>query len=333
VTEESSTAVPRLSIIIVSWNSRDDLQRCLSSLGAHTTGVALELIVVDNASSDGTVQAVRDSHPDVRLIENSENLGFARACNQGMAVSSGKYLLLLNADTWVEDDVIGRAVRLLSRRSEIGMLGCQLRFPDGRIQHTVNRALSIRHSLLERLWLYKLIEPSRRAELLLGGYWEHDSEVEVDWLAGAFLLLRRELFVVSGGFDERFFMYGEDSEWCMRLRRLGYRIMFSPEPGAVVHSGSVSSDLVWTEKERLRLCHVGGLESYAALHGSMLGLGYRFAELIGATARLGAYVIARRLRDSEYFERQATFYRWLVEFYVAPHRRVSSAHHYRPSDG
>jgi GT2 family glycosyltransferase len=314
---------PKLSVVLVSWNARDHIHPCLSSLAEHSSHLDLELIVVDNASSDGTAAAVRDLYPDATLIENSENTGFARASNQGMRAASGDLLLLLNTDTYVTDDVIGRAVELINGRPEIGMLGCRLAYPDGRVQHNANRALSIRRTLFERLWMYKLLRPSRRPQALLGGYWEHDSEAEVDWLAGAFMMLRRELFDTSGGFDERFFMYGEDSEWCMRLRRMGYRILFSPEPGTVFHVGSVSADAVWTEKERLRLCHVGGLESYEAIHGRVMGLGYRVAEVLGAGTRFAAYSLIGAVRRTEYFRHQATFYRWLVEFYAAPHRRVS----------
>jgi GT2 family glycosyltransferase len=316
---------PDLSIIIVSWNSEGHIQRCISSIIRHTVDVALEFVVVDNASRDGTVAALRRAFPDVEVLENPCNVGFAKASNQGMAAATGKLLLLLNPDTYVESDVIGRAVRLMAGRPEVGMLGCRLRYPDGRLQHNANRALTIRRSLLERLWLYKLIPEDRRARVLLGGYWNHDEEAEVDWLAGAFMLLRRELFTASGGFDERFFMYGEDSEWCMRLRRMGHRILFTPAPGSVVHTGSVSSDLVWTEKDRLRRCYMGGIESYTALNGRALGVCFRLTELFGSVVRFAVYSAASVLRPRRYYVQQAANYRWLIEFYAAPSRAKGTA--------
>ena len=195
-------------------------------------------------------------------------------------------------------------------------------FPEGRRQHTAARALGIRQSLLERLWLYKLLPSERRAEALLGGYWEEDREIEVDWLAGAFLLLRRELFQRSGGFDQRFFMYGEDSEWCMRLGKLGYKILYAPRVGVVYHAGAVSAHAVWTEKERLRRCYEGGLGAYSALYGRRRALLYRLAELIGVTVRGSVYRLASRVgtENADYYRRQAVFYRWLVGFYLHPSR-------------
>jgi GT2 family glycosyltransferase len=313
---------PCLSVVLVSWNCRGALARCIESLIKYTVGVDFEIVVVDNASSDGTVEYLRRSWPDVRVLVNDANVGFAKGCNQGMAVTRGELVLLLNSDTYVEDNVIGRAVAALRERPEIGMLGCRLTFPDGRLQHTANRALTIRRTLLERLWLYKLVPRARRARLLLGGYWDHDEEAEVDWLAGAFMLIRRSICKATGGFDERFWMYGEDSEWCMRLRRLGHRILFTPEPGTVVHSGSVSADVVWTEKERLRRCHQGGIESYAALNGELLAACYRLAELIGSAARVLAYSAANAVRPRRYYAQQARFYRWLIEFYARPSRQI-----------
>lgn len=327
----AETDAPTLSIVIASWNSQGDLRDCLASLREHTASASYELIVVDNASSDGTPEMLRRSFPDVRLIENAKNEGFARACNQGMAAARGRFVLLLNSDTYVMDDVIGRAVTELIARPEIGMLGCELRFPDGRHQYSAERALSVRRSLVENLWLYKLVPPAKRDEMLLGGYWGGDREVEADWLCGAFMLLRSELFEASGGFDRRFFMYGEDSEWCMRLRRLGYRILYTPRPGVVIHRGAVSSDRAWSDDERLRLCYRGGLQAYEILNGRARTMLFRAAELFGAAVRWSAYRVATALRRNEYFSRQAERYAWLVRFYASPVREPAQER-VHPSD-
>jgi GT2 family glycosyltransferase len=318
----------RVSVVIPAWNGRADVERCLASLLGHTTSAELELIVVDNASSDGTAAMVQARFPDARVIGNAENLGFARACNQGMAAATGDLILLLNSDTYVTDDVVGRAARRLSERTDVAMLGCEVRYPDGRRQHTANRRLGIRRSLVERLWLYRLLPHARRAEYLLGGYWEGLREIEVDWLAGAFMLVTPEAFRATGGFDERFFMYGEDSEWCMRLRRAGHRILYAPQVGVLYHAGSVSSDLVWTERDRLERCYRGGVEAYAALHGRLRARAYVAAELAGTTVRWLAYAAAARLRGGEYFASQARFYGWLARFYAAGTVRRGS-----PDDG
>ena len=130
------------------------------------------------------------------------------------------------------------------------------------------------------------------------------------------MLLRRELFEQSGGFDERFWMYGEDSEWCMRLRRMGHRILYAPAVGTVYHVGAASSDLIWTEKERLAHCYRGGIESYAALHGRRRAALYHLVELMGATLRWAVYRAATAVRPSDYVRSQADFYGWLARFYL-----------------
>jgi GT2 family glycosyltransferase len=320
MTAAGAEAHPTVSVVIASWNARDDLERCLQSLVSHTSTATLELVIVDNGSADDSVAMIKAAWPEATLVENEGNLGFARACNQGMRVSTGEFILLLNSDTYVQDNVIGRCAHELRGRPDVGMLGCELRFPGGRRQHTANRSLSVTRSLVRNLWLYRLLPRSRRGQLLLGGYWEDDSDIEVDWLAGAFLMLRRDVFDRSGGFDERFHMYGEDSEWGMRLRRMGVKILYAPRLGVVYHTGAVGSDQRWTEKERLRRCHRGGLESYAFTKGRPRAQLYRVAELVGSALRWGVYRAALAVRPNEYLAQQAAMYRWLVEFYLVPGR-------------
>jgi GT2 family glycosyltransferase len=317
VTITTAPAPPALtlSIVIVSWNTQDVLRNCLRSLEQHAT-------------SDDTPDMVKVEFPWVRLIRNDANLGFARACNQGMRLCRGELILLLNSDTYVVDDVIDRTARYLTSRPEITMTACQMRFPDGRLQHTANRALGILRSLFEDLWLYKLVPSRVRNDILLGGFWDCDREKEVDWLAGVFLMLRRSAFLESGGFCEDFFMYGEDSEWCLRLRRAGHRITLNPL-GVVYHIGSVSSDLEWSERERLRLCHLGGVDAYRLLHGRPLAYLYVAARLVGSSARCVAYtILSARRKNRAYYVHQRRAYRWLVGFYVeAMTRRRSLAAH------
>lgn len=310
-----STDAPLLSIVIVSWNTRDILADCLTSIFQHTQVLNFEVIVVDNASADCTVEMLKSDFPQVKVFTNDSNLGFARACNQGMRASEGRLILLLNSDTFVRDDVIVGMTDYMLSRPEVSMAGCQLRYPDGRIQHSAYRSLSIWRSLFEDLWLYKLVSSPRREEMLLGGYWHNDREMESDWLAGAFMMLRRDLFEGVGGFSEDFFMYGEDSEWCMRIRRAGHRIFYNPD-GVVYHIGSVSSDLEWTQKERLRLCHLGGLRSYAKINGAVLGFFYHLARLLGSSVRLAVYSILALLTASDYYQIQRRVYAWQAEFYL-----------------
>jgi GT2 family glycosyltransferase len=312
---------PELTIVLVNWNTKDALDRCLASLQAHTREVAYEVVVVDNASSDGTVEVLRRAWPQVRLIENTENVGFARGCNQGMAVARGGLILLLNTDTYVEDDAVGTMVRFMRGRPDVAMSGCRMLFPDGRLQHTAARSLSIWRSLFEDLWLYKLVSDERRNHILLGGFWQPDREMDVDWLAGVFMLLRREVYRASGGFDEVFHMYGEDSEWCMRLRRLGLRIVYTPE-AVVYHEGSVSSDLRWSSRDRLRRCHLGGVEAYAKVNGKALGGIYAAAKSVGSGVRYLAYSVLAMATDTEYYRTVRSLRAWQARDYAEGFARL-----------
>src|SRR5436853_804949 len=306
---------PLLSIVIVNWNTREALRNCLASLFEQSRSLTLEVIVVDNASADDSLDMLKAGFPQVRIIANTINLGFARACNQGMRAARGRLLLLLNSDTYVRDDVIARMTAYLLSRPDVAMAGCQLQYPDGRIQHTAFRSLSIRRNLFEDLWLYKLLPAARRADMLLGGYWQSDAEKEVDWLAGAFMMLRREVFLQTDGFAEDFFIYGEDSDWCMLIRRCGGRMMFTPLD--VVHQlGSPSSDLEWTQKERLRLCHLGGLRAYTKLNGRLPGLFFHLAKLLGTSVRGAVYALLTRFTPNDYYRSQRQLYGWQRGFYL-----------------
>src|SRR5436305_1167466 len=154
---------PLLSIVIVNWNTREALRNCLASLFEQSRSLTLEVIVVDNASADDSLDMLKAGFPQVRIIANTINLGFARACNQGMRAARGRLLLLLNSDTYVRDDVIARMTAYLLSRPDVAMAGCQLQYPDGRIQHTAFRSLSILRNLFEDLWLYKLLPSVRGA--------------------------------------------------------------------------------------------------------------------------------------------------------------------------
>lgn len=303
-----------LSIVLVSWNTRDMLGRCMRSIRDHSRlGSRVRFIVVDNASGDGSVEMVRSEFPATRVIANEKNLGFAVACNQGMRMADGELILLLNSDTYVTDDVIDRSVAYMDRRLDVDMMSCQLRYPDGRLQHSAFRSLGIARSLFADLWLHRVVGERLRQDILLDGYWDCSSEKEVDWLAGAFMLLRRSTFLQSGGFDEDFFMYGEDSEWCMRLRRAGRRIVYAPL-GIVYHVGSVSSDLTWGQRDRLRLCHLGGFVAYDKINGKWMGLAYRAARLFGSACRWAAYSLALLFVDDPYYEAQREGYGWQIGF-------------------
>lgn len=311
-----ATSHPLASVIIVSWNTSSATQSCVRSVLANDPDGALEVIVIDNASSDDTVAQLTRRYPRVRIIVNAENEGFARACNRGMAFAKAPFLVLLNSDATVSDAVIFRCIDWLRAHPDVGMVGCELVNGEGRRTYTAFRKLAIWRSLSENLWLYRFLPQTRRPRVLLGGYWDSSEPVAVDWLAGAFLCLRQEVFNTTGGFDSRFFMYGEDCEWGMRLRRLGVEIWYVPTLGRVVHEGSGSSNDIWSSQERLRRGHRGGVQAYSLVHGRVLATGYWLAQLVGYTVRWAVYGTVSRALANEYYATQAQHYRLLSALYI-----------------
>lgn len=295
----------QLSIIIVNWNTRDITRDCLRSVREHAGGLSYEVIVVDNASSDGSAEMVRAEFPDVRLIANDTNLGFGRANNQAMRVARGRYFLLLNSDTVVCDDAIQRLVNFVANDPAIGIAGCKLLFADRTLQSSCSRFPSLRVALLEDLMLYKFLPRRLQGELLLGGYWPHDHARDVDAVWGAAMIVRREVFEQTNGFDERIFMYGEDLEWCMRVRDRGWRIAFTPE-AAIIHLNHKSSEQKYGD-ERIDLCHKRAYEIYRQRAGLAAMLLMMLVKTFGALVRVGYFGLRAkgRGRMRDYFSAQA----------------------------
>jgi len=222
---------PRLAVVVVSYNTRPDLLRCLAALGPTAT-LPLEVVVVDNASHDGSAGAARAAFPDVRVIENTTNLGFARANNIGLRETSAAYVLILNSDAELRPGCLEALCGLLDRRPELGAVGPRTLGGDGRIQLSFGPALT---PLAE--WRQRRLVTGLRA----GAPWalrqvEHMAarEHEPDWLSASCLLARRTALDGVGGFDEGFFLYEEDVDLCVRLRRAGWRLLFTPA-AEVVH--------------------------------------------------------------------------------------------------
>lgn len=232
--------VADLSICIVNWNTRDLLIQCLTSVVQGTEGVDYEIVVVDNASTDRSVHAVQEGFPQVKLIVNSSNLGFAKAANRVIIESKGRYVLLLNPDTRPLYNAIGKMVEFMDSHSETGALGCRLLNPDLTLQPSCFSFPTLETALYDALLLSWLFPQSSTFGKYRVSFWKHDSVREVDSVTGACLLLRRKAIDQIGLLDERFFMYYEESDWCYRMRQKGWKIYFIPH-AEVVHyfSGSI----------------------------------------------------------------------------------------------
>jgi GT2 family glycosyltransferase len=229
-----------VSVIIVNWNTKDILRDCLESVYEQAGDVDYEVIVVDNASTDGSVEMVRSDFEQVVLIENAENRGFAAANNQGMAVAKGRYVLLLNSDTVVLDGAIAKTVSFADVHPRAGVTGCRVLNPDRTLQPTCFMFPSILNMFLSSTYLYKLFPKNRFFGRERMTWWDRSDVRQVEVVTGCFMLVRREAIDQVGVMDERFFMYAEETDWCYRFRKNGWDVMFTPA-GQIIHLGGQSA--------------------------------------------------------------------------------------------
>lgn len=225
-----------LSVIIVSWNTRQILRDCLESVTRQQTSAISEIWVIDNASSDGSAQMVREAFPDVHLIENSENVGFARANNAAIAASTGRYVLLLNSDTVVHPGAFDALVNFLDQHPEAGAAGPLTLNPDGSLQISCYPSPTVARELWFLLHLDRL-RPYGSYDM---ANWNTAQPRAVDAVLGACFLVRRAVLEQVGVLDPSYFMYSEEIDLCYRIRRAGWRIYWTPQ-AKIVHYGGQST--------------------------------------------------------------------------------------------
>jgi GT2 family glycosyltransferase len=229
-----------VSVIVVNRNTREILRSCLVSLLAQTAGPSFEVAVVDNGSTDGSVEMVRDEFPQALLISNTLNRGFAAANNQAMRLARGRYVLLLNSDTVVRDGAIQKTLAFAEEHPEAAVVGCRVLNADGSLQPTCFRFPGLINMLLSATYLYKVFPRSRFFGRERMTWWDRDDVREVDVVTGCFMLVRREAIEDVGLMDERFFMYGEETDWCYRFTKAGWKNLFYPG-ASIVHLGGEST--------------------------------------------------------------------------------------------
>jgi GT2 family glycosyltransferase len=230
-----------VSILIISYNTRELTLACLRSVYRQTSGLAFEVIVVDNDSKDGSADAVEAEFPQVRVIRQSENLGFARGNNLAAHVAIGQWLLLLNPDTEVYDNAIARLVQFAGAHPQGGIYGGRTVFPDGslNIASCWNRATPW-SVFCQAVGLTSAFRGTKLFDPEAIGSWKRDSIRQVDIVSGCFLLISRRLWSELGGLDEAFFMYGEEADLCLRARTLGYHPLITPS-ATIMHLVGASS--------------------------------------------------------------------------------------------
>jgi GT2 family glycosyltransferase len=269
VGKDSENIKMDLSIIIVSFNTKKLLTACLKSILDYTKGINFEIIVVDNDSEDGSAEAAKNL--GVRVIRNNTNPGFATANNQGSKISGGKYVLFLNSDTEIHDNVLGEIVRWMDITPKAGIATCGLKNKDGSLQATGGY-----FPTLPRVFSWMTIQdlpfvdniikpfhPLHSKSLFFKGDNFYKTKKELDWVTGAFLLTRHEILEKAGGWDESFFMYVEEVDLCFRVKKLGYEVWYLPG-WSITHLGGASS----SNREFALVSEYQGLKKFYKKHFS-----------------------------------------------------------------
>jgi GT2 family glycosyltransferase len=259
MTEEPADVAerPDLSIVVASFNTKELLRHCLGTLKAATKDIPSEIVVVDNSSADGTPAMVASEFPQVTLLANDKNEGFARANNRAMKLTRGRFVLLLNPDTLVPPETIGPLLAFLRDHPKVGLVGCRVDRPDGRLDEACKRNFPTPLSALARFLALDRVFAGRKsyrrtADNPAGTY-------EVDAVVGAFMLLRRETLEDVGGLDEDYFMFGEDLDWCYRVKQRDWQIYYFGDRSIVHHKGAstrqVPQRMTWHFHRAMYLFH------------------------------------------------------------------------------
>lgn len=229
-----------VTVVIVSFNTREILANCLDALFKSGMGREMEVFVVDNDSRDQSAEMVAERFPEARLIANKQNFGFAAANNQAFRQASGEYIVLLNPDAYVLPSSIPNAVRFMDEHPECGLCGGKIISPEGRLEPSARRFPSPLTKLLTLSGLRAKFPQSRWLNWHEFGDFAHDRPMEVDWVPGTFTIVRKAMLDKIGPFDERFFIYYEETDLCLRAKKAGWKVYFIPD-AEVMHIGGASS--------------------------------------------------------------------------------------------
>ncbi len=272
----------RLAVVVVNHDAGAFLDACLASVGAAAGDLTLEVVLVDNASTDGSTERAERAHPALHVIRNAGNPGFGAAANQGVRAASAPFVLLLNPDAEITGGSLAAFVKVAEERPRAGALGALVRNSDGTLQPSARKVPTMLESL-GHAFIGPIKADNRFSRAYTMADWDRSSEREVDWISGSAMLLRREAFDAMGGFDEGYFMYVEDVDLCTRLRDAGWTVLFSPEL-EVVHETGVSSR---ARSRKLAFEHSRSLYRYFSKHRAR---GWRV--LLKPLVRMGVWLRA-----------------------------------------
>ena len=240
-----------VSIIIVAWNVKNLLMECLESVFQETKDISFEVIYVDNASEDGSVEAVEQTFPDVKIIKNQENLGFIKANNQAIKIAKGRYILLLNSDTLVLDNAIAKTTQFADKNPEAAVIGCKVMNPDRTLQRDCFMYPSLLNMLISSLYLNKLFPKSKFFGRERMTWWDFNDFKEVETICGCYALVRKKAIDQIGLMDENYFVYGDDPDWCYRFHTAGWKNMYTPNAQIIHYGGQTTKSIKFTFKLQL----------------------------------------------------------------------------------
>jgi GT2 family glycosyltransferase len=235
------TTLNDVSVILVNFKTPQLTFKAIESVYLSITQYSYEIILVDNYSCDGIVELVKSSFPDIRIIENVDNVGYSKANNQGVQISSGRYILLLNSDTVIQPDTLEIMISFMDTHPTVGASGCKVVLPNGELDKACRRGFPTPSaSFYYAFGFSKLFPNVPRFNQYQLGYLDPDESYHVDCLVGAFMMVRREVIDQVGGLDEEFFMYGEDIDWCYRIKQAGWGIYYYPKTSITHYKGASS---------------------------------------------------------------------------------------------
>ena len=299
---EGASSRPQVDVAVVTWNTRDLTVEALRRLLDEDAGCDVRLLVRDNGSTDGTAEAIRKLVPEAELDAGDTNLGFAKAMNALIARARAPWFFALNSDAWPDPGALVTLVRTAEAFPAAAAVAPRLERPDGTLEHSTHPFPSLRVAAVTATGAYRLIGAERARRMMLVGAWHHDAPRAVDWAVGAALLMRRAALDDIGGFDERFFMYAEDLEWCWRARRRGWEIRF--EPAALVrHVGNASGERRYGS-HRTEAYLRNTYRFYRREHGAASTALYRAINVAGSARLWARSVLGRNARRAEVWREQ-----------------------------
>ena len=287
-----------LSVIIVNWNTKKLLDDCLSSIFKFTKDIDFEVIVIDNDSKDGSPELVKKKYSKVKLIENKDNVGYAKANNQGIKVAKGEYILLLNSDTYLIENSFEKLVEKVQTEQNLGVLAPLLLNVDRSTQQSAGYFPHLPQVFFWMTFLDDLPGGTLLKPYHLDHNWFYRKDHEVDWITGAAFLIPKKVIDDVGTLDESIFMYGEDVDWCYRIKKSGFKVIYSPVT-KIVHIGRGSSGQI---SKNAIIGEFKGIKIFYQKHkGSTSLLFLRLFLKIGALARIVIFSLLCRRETAKFY--------------------------------